>query len=81
MIRMHYQVGNGYNSSPQIVTYILQKAFFKHVLKRGVFLLEKDKYYKKAQLLPGNYVINLCVLFFLQIFRYNSAILRYNGLF
>ena len=44
MIRIHYQVGNGYNSSPQIVTYILQKAFFKHALEVGVFLLEKDKY-------------------------------------
>ena len=39
-------MGNGYNSSPQIVTYILQKAFFKHALEVGVFLLEKDKYYK-----------------------------------
>ena len=54
MIRIHYQVGNGYNSSPKIVTYILRKAFFKHALEVGVFLLEKDKYYKKSQLLPDN---------------------------
>ena len=54
MIRIHYQVGNGYNSSPQIVTYILQKAFFKHALEVGVFLVEKDKYYKKSHLLSDN---------------------------
>ena len=47
-------MGNGYNSSPQIVTYILQKAFFKHALEVGVFLVEKDKYYKKSQLLSDN---------------------------
>ena len=47
-------MGNGYNSSPKIVTYILRKAFFKHALEVGVFLLEKDKYYKKSQLLPDN---------------------------
>lgn len=54
MIRIYYQVGNGYNSSLQIVTYILQKAFFKHALEAGAFLLEKDKYYKKSQSLPDN---------------------------
>ena len=38
----------------------------------------KMKTKEESQLLPGNYVINLCVLFFLLFFRYNNAISSYN---
>lgn len=50
MIRIHYQVGNGYNSSAQIVTYILQKAFFKHVLEVGISSMSDFRKYLNKQL-------------------------------